>query len=277
MSIDQLHTILSGKQDTHISQMSTYLFTGTLVETRKILLKGNSTNYVKSAVTFSNHEDAHRNYGYTNLRFNGDPLTIKEIELDFTGYRFDRIYPQIIKKLSTFPILDNNILPSLLESDYKILAQHLGDLEIVFDVMEITNPVTDTELCEILYSFTQYTGLETVVNLEKLNKIRLPFNHPTTKITVISNHPIFDVTLDLDLNTELLTLSPVDGSNLVYEYRFDKSINFSKIDMPSIKFQIEDFRVNKDGCKENSTDINIFAESFNIARIHGDQIVIVYS
>ena len=95
MSIDQLHTILCGPQDNHISKMLPYLFTGTFVETIKILLKGKFTNYVKSAVTFSNHEDAHRNYGYTNLRFNGDPLTIKEIELDFVGSRLDRIYPQI--------------------------------------------------------------------------------------------------------------------------------------------------------------------------------------
>ena len=161
-------------------------------------------------------------------------------------------------------------------------------MEIVFDVMEISNPVTDTELCEILYSFTQYTGLETVVNREKMNKVKLFFNHPITKITVISNHPIFNVTLDLDLNTELLTLSPVDlgeipsdlsrwPPNLVYEYRFDKSINFSKIDMPSIRFEIEDFRVNKEGSKENETDINIFAESFNIARIQQDHIGVMYA
>ena len=253
MTID-LHSISWGMQDDYISKMSSYSFTGEFVETRTIIFKGNQIR--KNIVTFTDNNDANRNYGYTNIRFKGDPNQIESIKLELGGCLFDSIHPRIMQKLSTFPIMDQNILPALHTHQFNkglIIAEHTGDLEIAYDVMHITNPLKENGNCEILYDFTQYYGSEKLSG--SMAKVRLVCNHPTTKINVITDKPIFDVIMHIVPGVYYpLTLNS-SGPNWTYEYTFDKSINFSKIDCPYIECRLQ---------KDIETTMDIFATSSNV-------------
>ena len=262
MSVN-LHNIARGLQDDYISKMSPYTFIGTFVETRTIILKGGIQR--KSKIIFSNYEDAQSNYGYTNMRFNGDYNQILSIKLQLGGTEFDSIYPRITQKLSTFPVMDNNILPALNQSDGQILIEHSGDLEIKYDIMRITNFLKDNNLYEFLYNFTQFTGIKEVSGSSA--KVKLYFDHPTTKITVITDHPISDAIMHLVTGHNGCPLTPVaNGHNWTYEYMFDPTVNFSTIDCPFIECKLE-----------KETKIAVFAQSLNVAKLNRDLIGVAYS
>ena len=281
---EELQKIFSGRQDelfrkcAHIrnswstrrtiSKMCPYSFIGTFVETRKIFLKGKK----KERITISTLEDLERNYGYTNLRFNGDYNNIVSIELDLGGYGFDKIYPQILQNLSTFPILANNsILPALRYHSYDIVVDSGDELEIIYDVVQITNPVKNDQMGEILYKFTQFTGLELIPT--QLAKIKIGFYNPTEKITVVSDQPLFNIFLHLDGHS--LSLSLVSSKTqclaipYTYEYKFDPPVNFSTVETSMITFE-------NPNASEVATSVAIFGESLNIARVQSDMIGMMF-
>ena len=257
-----LHQLFYGIQDDYISKMSQHKFIGTFVETRTIFLEGNTKK--KTKVIFSNSEDTKRDYGYTNMRFNGDYNQTQSITLKFGDLIFDRIYPSITKKLSTFPIMDGNILPAFKQHEGQILIEHSGDVEILYDVMTINNPLKENNVREFLYDFTQFTGIEEVSG--SIAKVRLSFNHPTKKITVITDNPISAPIMYLFTSHDGCPLTLLDnGHNWTYEYIFDQSVNFSEIYSAFIVCNLE-----------KETVMAIFGQSVNVATFKQDMIGIKF-
>ena len=129
MCID-IHQFLFGKQGDNIPKIAPQSFTVTFIETR-------NKNYLMAQAIIGEKSDSQRNYGYTNFRFGERVDNINYIEFELGGYRLDKIYPQTIPNPSTFPKVENLILPAIRYHEYMIHANYSGDLEIVFDVFQI--------------------------------------------------------------------------------------------------------------------------------------------
>ena len=257
-----LHERFFGRQDDYISQRSFDSLVGILIETRTILVDWNQLNDqpIVSCVKFSNSVDAQHNYGYTNLHFDGDFKHMEYIELILGGQRFDCIYPKFVGKLLTFDMMDKNIIPAVRCHDFRISAQHSGCFKIIYDVFQITDPKKKNDFYEILVNLNQFNGYQTIDKQSKI--VRLDFNHPITKINLISDHPISSVVIDLC--GHFLKFNSIDQKT--YEYTFDKSVNFSGIDNAIIKCEAQ-----------NQTQIAVFAQSLNIVKINNDMIGLMFS
>jgi hypothetical protein len=258
MSVD-LHTFFWGRQDDYISKMSSDSFQGTYVCTRIMTLYDSPRG--RNYVTFSNRDDARLNYGYTNLRFIGNPEQIESIELELGGLRADKIYPKVMHTLGTFPILNEHILPALNEHEFAISAIHSGDVEMVFDVVQITNPIADGDFKEFVFKSHQSTGVETIHSLGS-NQIYMGFNHPIIKVTMFSNHPVSNVCMNLDEHQ--IKLVPIDETT--NQYIFNDSVNFSQINRAYMCFETYD-----------QTNCCIIAHSLHVIKINKNKIGIEFS
>jgi hypothetical protein len=262
-----LNRLCWGKEDDHISQISSKSFKGSYVCTRRISL-GQSDPASPNRhhkVIFSNSDDVQYHYGYTNMRFYGDHQQIESIALSLGGQTFDKIYPKIMNRLETFSILTEHILPALYIHQFAVIVEHSGNLDIIFDVVQITNPLTDEESAEFVYKGIQFNGAEPL--RKGRTKIRLCFNHPTIKLLALSDQPVSNI---------IMTIYTIDRQ--LYEFKFDtidekthqcifgKSVNLSRTDHIVIDCQ-----------NENQTNLYVFAESLHVAKINRDLIGMVFS
>ena len=131
--------------------------------------------------------------------------------------------------------------------------------------MTINNPLKENNVREFLYDSTHFTGIESLSG--STAKVRLIFNHPTTKITVITDNPISDPIIYLFVSHDSCPLTLLNnGHNYTYEYIFDQSVNFSRIDCPMIVCNLE-----------KETKMAIFAQSLNVAKFNQDMIAVNFA
>lgn len=241
----ELHKKYCSYTESFIAKCSQNQITGKLIETRKIVLNESNDQSNNYSVVFSNDNDSKQHYGYTNMRFVGDYNKIEFIELNMNGSIIDKIYPYSNKMMTSFSILDKNILPAVCFHKYQIKTKQSGNLEIIYDVVQIDNP---SDSYEFVFSQTQFSGPKDT------NIIETYFLYPVTKITVVSKYPISNVCMDL--NDTHLSLNKLD--DYTYQYIFDPSVNFSRIKQ-NIRFD----KVNQD----DKIEVGIFAQSLNVGRI----------
>jgi hypothetical protein len=97
---------------------------GTYIKTKTILIKKRHNRSSFKMITDKEHVNNYgNNYGYSNMKFIGNPNDIMSIELNICNVCIDRIYPKLTGNMS-FPIFNTNILPALHSRAYNIYIQH---------------------------------------------------------------------------------------------------------------------------------------------------------
>lgn len=197
-------------------------------------------------------------YGFSNLRFKGDPKLIEQIKVEVGGTRFDTICPSITGDM-TFNLFNDIILISTGEHHICVTADYSGEFELSVDCIELTNYEQINDHLQFVFRSTQYVGVDNVkVDNKGIWKCRMNFNHPVYKIRVFSKEPIDKPTLIFNGEDDnKLKLEKINDREWVYN--FIKPLNFSMIDNSTLTFN------NKEDIDEN--EINIFANFLHIGSL----------
>jgi hypothetical protein len=281
MALD-LRKIFYGRVDEYIDNMTEYKFQGKFIKTREIVIDPQDKH--RLCIKLGEDTDFHTNFGYTNLRFEIDFKKCVRIQLEFGGSRVDSIYPSINPNLKTFALLDKNIIPALSKCKYQILLELVHDydfvleecVKILYDVVEITNPIEANSMAEFFFNQTLFTGSELVTSGIKYGKFCVGFNHPITKINVFSNSLLTDTHLILETENKTdqnikLDLDFVGEKNNIFEYayNFSSSVNFTQV--PRAYLWVEVVKPDVDAT------IDIFGTAINIMTVGHDKVGVRFS
>lgn len=189
-------------------------------------------------------------YGITNFIILDNIDKIEMISLYYKGACFERAYPFIIKYNKPFTILDGTVLPLLKNINYKFDIKTFVSFNIQYDIIKF-NYHDSHSISEYPCHISQYTYEKNIVN----NCIDLIFCHPIIKILIYSITDISNVYLVIN-NTYTIYFTK---NNDVWEYVFNPSVNFSKIDYAKLYFN-----------SNKNNQIYVRAFSRNIIRTNGD-------
>lgn len=252
-----MHNQFYGRCDKRIDELTPYIFVGEFVETRTFELP---MNQKKSIVYFTKIDDYMCNYGYTNMKIFGN-LNLIENVCFLSTCIIDRIYPKITGA-SSIPLLTDNIIPSINSHMQHHLYVELtencnSDIKITFDVVKIMNPIEENKTAQFVF-------LQSQMDNHKIkkgnNELTLYFNHPVSKISIVSNAKLTNINMNLDGHIVEFR------SN---EHIFDPIVNFSKIDKIILNFESEDE-------SEDDSEAFIIANNKNIAVIDNKNFGILY-
>jgi len=180
-----MHEKYYGAQDKHIESLHSMepAEECELVETRCRSLNANAT------LVLNMDGDAVGKFGYRNFVFE-KPEEIEKICLEIGGQTIDTIYPSLTGdvQFGIFDAIDS--LPSLLIHNWAIIIRASCCMAFQYDVVVRKEPITT----EIIFSQQQFTGSEMA---EKGNQISLNFNHPVSRIRILSTTPILKATMFL--------------------------------------------------------------------------------
>ena len=191
-----------------------------------------------------------------NFRIDGPVNEIHEIEFIIGGSCINRYYPSIYNIPLFF---HNQVLPAIKCNNYTIFYDSNVEYQIKFDVVKILNPKS---MYRFIINQLEFTGEEKIRH--QSTEIRLGFNHPVTKVVVITPQELINPHLDLD--GHILSLNRVDDH---YEYQFNKTVNFSQINRPIFNCKLQD--------TSNPFDISIFAHCLHIMKCQNEQIGMEFS
>ena len=254
-----MYTDFFGRQDEVIAELIPHIFGGDKEYTRTYNLN-NEQN--ETTIKLKNIDDYNNNYGYSNFQLTSNSKNIFSIHLIIGGNIIDTIYPNLMDQTS-FPIFTANILPALKNLDYELYIDKLNNenIEIKLDIIKINNPLINNKIKSFMFLSTQYTGRNNYKEKGQI-KINVPFNHPITKITILSNNELYKPKLILD--DYVIPIKKITNNR--YEYIFDISVNFTKIESSYIVTDIID-----------ETTIHVFGEYKNIVIFNKDILVLKFS
>lgn len=201
-----------------------------------------------------NPEPQHPNNGITGLRFVGDPSSIESICFEIGGQRFDTIYPSITGQFDPIHMFDT-VIPNTNFHHQQFRVKFLREsvpLHIFYDRVHIKSVCPNYEA---FYASTQYNGSENVKKGKDC--ITLNFNHPVETIRLLSKVSLTNAVLVLDGQHRLhIPYKGVNQNGLhLYEIRFNRLINFSRIEKATVHFDAVDH-----------TTVYPFAKTWNVGR-----------
>jgi len=280
-----LHKLSYGAQDNHIEnffEKRKHIFEGQLIETLTHTISSENDlskpTKIKLTDQYSSSDNNCRKAYYSHYGFANIQLVekycdrIERIDIEIAGMRINRIFPYINGATRVFEFADTNtILPALYEFEIVICVyfKYAGTCELTLDKMMITNRNKYDDMVEVMLKQSQYISGE--VSNEGNNQLKLYFNHPVKKITVISEDDMeystklcFDISKRDSENIEFQYTAPSNQNKCIYE--FEETVNFSRIDRPYIIVNAS-----------HPTKIHVFADTLHIMNIFYGMIGMAFS
>lgn len=272
-----LHKYFYGAQDKHIEEVfpkEKHIYEGEFISTETYCLESNEDISKPSVINLTygnceltNSDCVMASYGYSNIQLNDKycDMVIK-ICIIVDGNRINTIYPSTTGATRIFDFADGNtILPETIYNKIKIMVyfKSMGTIELSVDKMKITNPVKSAS---VMIQQVQHNGDENISN-KSVNKIRLNYNHPIRKITIIASDDVqYNTTLKMKLSDHSYYETTMSSCNKKCVYEFGNTINFSRIDDSHLLVETS-----------HPTTLHIFAETLHIMRINNGMIGLAFS
>lgn len=210
------------------------------------------------------------NYTNHNIRKILDDFIISDIANIITEYLGDHI----IIPLDVCPLPSYHTLQFRFELNDKENSQEmkniLDNIRIVFDLYEIPNqdPYTYSNYNGDIggYAINQIQYCSDPITNISTNRFRLNFNHPSNLFGVrILGCTAKNFKFRID-GTYLLELTPSYILDNIYVFKFEKYINYSRIDNISIMMDIEEIEDIEKNKEYDIGKIDIFCISVNLFR-----------
>jgi hypothetical protein len=225
--------------------------------------------YIRSNITFSNNTDFVDNYGYKNMRFEGNFKDIFEIKLVFGEEIFDVLYPKNNPDHKTLNILDQNIIPCIKDVNYTLVicSGIQTCIKCIYDIYKITNPTISLSIKYIRneHSYGEICRSEPK-HCRNYSFYNLPYKDIITELTIFTNNKLSDIYLYTNdkkyitpfINEPIADMIQENEYSIKYKYvcKLEPHINFSKVSNPHIKY----------GFTQN-TIIYVFGKSLRTANI----------
>lgn len=270
LNTTELHKISYGMQDYHIENyfpQKKYIFEGELIETVKYTINPEHDitipTKIKLTDLYSRDDNGckraySRNYGFANIQLLDKYCDmVEKIHIEIGGMRINRILPYINGSTRVFEFADTNmILPALYEFEIEICVyfKQVGTVELSVDKMRITNKNKYNDMVEVMIKQTQYTEEEIS---EDKNTIKLYFNHPVKKVTVISENDIeYNSMLCFDISENKKFKYNASSFEKKCIFEFEETINFSRLNTAYLIINTI-----------QPTKIHVFADTLHIMNI----------
>jgi hypothetical protein len=166
--------------------------------------------------------------GIANVRICGDHW--ERAEVIVCGQRIATLYKCLDR--NSFPLLDNGVcLPFVAGNPIQIHVDDRSPPGSADYAIEYDRVVCEAEDVQFVYTDFQYTGCEELSSAP-VNKMRLPFNHPCTNITVKFEKPVELV--ELHLQPDNMTTNYIIPLEKISEREFfldfgSNTVNLSRI------------------------------------------------
>jgi hypothetical protein len=253
--------------------MIPYKFIGDFLETLSINI--DVKPYIRTDIIFSNNIHFVDNYGYKNMRFEGNLKDIFEIKLVLGEEIFDVLYPKDNPDHKTLNILDQNIIPCIKDVNYTLVicSDIHTYIKCIYDVYKITNPTSEFS---IKYIRNKHNGGE-ICRSEPNDCINytsysLRYKDIITELTIFSNNKLSYIYLYTNdkrysnpfINEPIADTVLEDAYSIKYKYvcKLEPHINFDKVSNPHIKY-----------CFTQNTIIYVFCKSLRTANITSVSII----
>ena len=241
------------------------------VETRTITMTHDPT-LSKNKIKFSDQSDARNNYGYANLKMEYEPGHVTEIFLQFTGNKYDHLYPKHMNRKIQFQMFDENILPAGMFTNYEVIASHNDKIKITYDVVKLKNFDFNNmsrydDQKKFVFTYMKPINIINNVIIGK-NKVELNvYQVSVNKLIISTEVKIIDLQIVINYCSEDLEVSFIPKKIDDYLYEFDlETILYVRSANIYLKFN-----------SNEAGSIHVFGESKNIALMNAGMFGCMFS
>lgn len=187
--------------------------------------------------------DNDKKYGISNIRVKANKEDV-QFELHLGGQRLEKIgwHPHFQDNdgFYSFEITKNNIIPiyDVFIHEVYIGINYIEPVEISYtlDYIEI-EPFPQNDFIDCMYRSNQFTGFE-IAKGGVENKFNMYFNHPMEALDIITTKKLNKIRFGInsEMNNSFdISLTKEKDDYFVYQIKFNPTINFSRIDHPTLQ------------------------------------------